>query len=686
MSDTSQEQGLLKQLATYIVLPSKITPYEYKYLNRMNRLGVWFFATHIPIFMLVAWVHGTGIWSALGLTLTVMAGPLIGCFTLRNPRHVSMLHGFAAMCMGGVLVHLGQGPMQIEMHFYFFIALAILALFANPMVIIVAAITVTVQHMLMYFLLPTSVFNYEAPIWVVWVHALFVVLESFAIVFLSRNFYDHVIGLEKIVLERTKQLDRRNRDMRLVLDNVSQGLLTILPSGEISPEFSIVLTRWFGEIHMRENLIDLFRRTNPTLAQWLELGLEAIRDNIMPMELCLEQLPNTIIIIDRTIRIEYTPIFHQGKLDRLLVTFSDITIQLQQERLEQEQREFVTLVTKAHEDRVGFTGFFSEANDIMERLSGPLKEENLKDIQRLVHTLKGNSGFFGLESIAHLCHELEDCMQETQRVPSPHERMPLLDRWQTLYKSLSSFLENQSHTIEVEDEEYYRLLMDIELDVGKEALMQRLQSWKLEPVQERLETLASQARQLGLALGKGDLQVHIDAQDITLLPSRWRGFWSSFVHVVRNAVDHGLEHPDERLHQGKSKHGTLTLSAQRVGHEFCVSLQDDGRGINWEMITKRARSMGIDVDEYMDISDLLFVDGVSSRDEVSETSGRGVGMAAVRQECDRLNGQIMVDTEQGVGTTLLFIFPWNMVSPYVDPISFELPQSLVDPSISLTFS
>src|SRR4029453_6189479 len=113
-----------------------------------------------------------------------------------NPRSVSLVCGFAAMLMGGLLVNFGQGPVQIEMHFYFFALLAMLVLYGDPVVIDVAAVTVAAHHLLVLIYLPASVFNYAAPWWVVAVHAGFVVLESLATVYIARSFFDNVIGLE----------------------------------------------------------------------------------------------------------------------------------------------------------------------------------------------------------------------------------------------------------------------------------------------------------------------------------------------------------------------------------------------------------------------------------------------------------------------------------------------------------
>src|SRR5262249_17283367 len=145
-----------------------------------------------------------------------LVGPTLAYFFFQNPRSLSVTFGFTAMAMGGLLVHFGQGPMQIEMHFYFFTLLALLSIFGNPLVIILPAVTVAAHHGLLYFLLPRSVFNYDASLWAVVVHAAFVVLESFAACFMARSFFDNVIGLERIVGERTRELDAVNRDMRLV--------------------------------------------------------------------------------------------------------------------------------------------------------------------------------------------------------------------------------------------------------------------------------------------------------------------------------------------------------------------------------------------------------------------------------------------------------------------------------------
>jgi hypothetical protein len=91
----------------------------------MNRIALWFFAAHLPVFSLIGWANDTGGWTALVLTSLTLLGPILAMRSLASRRNVSIVMGITAMFMGGLLVHFGQGPVQIEMHFYFFVLLAL---------------------------------------------------------------------------------------------------------------------------------------------------------------------------------------------------------------------------------------------------------------------------------------------------------------------------------------------------------------------------------------------------------------------------------------------------------------------------------------------------------------------------------------------------------------------------------
>jgi two-component system chemotaxis sensor kinase CheA len=159
-------------------------------------------------------------------------------------------------------------------------------------------------------------------------------------------------------------------------------------------------------------------------------------------------------------------------------------------------------------------------------------------------------------------------------------------------------------------------------------------------------------------LGKPDVRFVVEGDAIVLPPSQFNhGFWAALVHVVRNAVDHGVECPDERLASGKSPSAEIRLCAEFGGDCLTVSVSDDGRGIQWEALRRRAQSLGLPSETEDELVELLFRDGVSTAENVSDISGRGLGMAALRDEVRRSNGRVIVESTLGEGTRFVFELP-----------------------------
>jgi len=649
---------MFAKIVSALILPKQISDFEVSYLRRINRVALLFFAGHIPAFMLVAFFNDTNPGLAFVLTSLVMAGPMLAYKTFDNPRSVSLVYGFTSMLMGGLLVHFGQGPVQIEMHFYFFALLAMLSVFGNPMAILVAAVTVAVHHLLLWAVLPRSVFNYDAPIWVVLVHAGFVVLESVATCFVARSFFDNVIGLEKIVQSRTLQLDARNRDMRLVLDNASEGFLTIDRGAVMSTEKSAILETWFGPTTTDPlRLPDYFASIAPDFASSLELAWAALIEDVLPLELTLYQLPKAFSCHGKHYHVDWTPILRQGALEKVLVMISDVSAEYLRERLEGEQRDVLKILGRVAHDKQGVLEFFDEARDLVATIT----DERVKDLvllRRAVHTLKGNSLIFGVQTVADACHRMESQIDEVSEPPSAEERADLRTRWDLLCTSIDTLLGTSANrTIEIDDDEYAAILHCVLRGEPHHKVASMIQDWRLEPTRKRLNRVAEQAQSLAKRLGRGAIEVHVADHGLRLDAERWAAFWAAFVHVLRNAVDHGLEPSDTRLAAGKAVPGSIELSTRLDGDEFVIELGDNGRGIDWEAVAGKAHERGLAYSTPAELTEALFVDGLSTKDEVNEFSGRGVGMGAVRQACAERGGRVSVDSQRGVGTRVQFRFP-----------------------------
>ncbi len=222
----------MSALVRGLVLPKEVSRFEAAHLATMNLRFLWAWWAHLPLFVAVGWFNETGAGVAALLTGVVLVGPTVAVL-YAPPRAAAVVHGVAAVGLGGVLVHLGQGPMQIEMHFYFFAVIPILSLFLNPLVILAAAGTVVVHHVGLWWFLPSSLFNYDASFWVVLVHAAFVVAEIGPACYLARSFYDRVHEsknqerlLENVVADMTRTLERvqaGSAELRLSSEALSEA-------------------------------------------------------------------------------------------------------------------------------------------------------------------------------------------------------------------------------------------------------------------------------------------------------------------------------------------------------------------------------------------------------------------------------------------------------------------------------
>jgi two-component system chemotaxis sensor kinase CheA len=213
-----------------------------------------------------------------------------------------------------------------------------------------------------------------------------------------------------------------------------------------------------------------------------------------------------------------------------------------------------------------------------------------------------------------------------------------------------------AHGIEIDDEEYGTIVRSILRGAPRRELLERIVAWRLEPTRIRLQRLADQTTNLAQRLGKAPVVVAVEDNGLRLPAPLWQRFWSATVHVVRNAVDHGLENPDDRAGLGKGPSRIALRTKLEEGH-VVFECEDDGKGIDWDTIQSRGRALGLPCETHDDLVSLMMRDGLSTREVATSTSARGVGMSAVREACESMGGRVRVRSEKGRGTVLQFWFP-----------------------------
>ena len=466
--------------------------------------------------------------------------------------------------------------------------------------------------------------------------------------------------LEIKVQERTRELAERNRDMRLVLDNVNQGFLTVSLSGELAQERSAIVDKWFGSYEGETKFIDYIGKVDAMYAASFGMGYEALIDDFLPRELCLEQMPARLRHEGREFRCSYFAITKGDQLGGLLIVINDVTAELLHARQEAERKEILAMFEALTKDRMGFLSCMDEANELF----GQIHTADVPLQKRILHTLKGNAGLMGFSIVSSLCHQAEDELAERSSALPVEALAPLGSRWRTLNEALKSFLGDKGRDVlELSTKELEKLEQEIRAGASTSHVLDRLASWWLEAAELPLGRLGRYAAALAGRLGKGEIEVEIQAHGVRLAPKAWAGFWTDLVHVVRNAVDHGLDTPAERERAGKAGRPKLRFSTAVLQRKLVVEVEDDGRGVHWEAVKSAAVKLGLPSATEEDLVRAMFASGVSTSAEVTTISGRGIGLSAVRRQVDDLGGYISVVSKPKQGTCFHFIFPLPDVGP-----------------------
>lgn len=222
------------------------------------------------------------------------------------------------------------------------------------------------------------------------------------------------------------------------------------------------------------------------------------------------------------------------------------------------------------------------------------------------------------------------------------------------------------------------------LDLVTSNLQNVAMQTRMQPIKKVFGRFPRVVRDLARSLGK-NVRLEMSGEDTDLDKNLVEALSDPLVHLVRNSVDHGIETPDVREAAGKPREGALQLSAEQEGDHILLTIRDDGKGIDAEALRRKVIAEGtMDAESAARLSErecfeIIFMPGLSTKEEISDVSGRGVGMDVVKTRINQLNGSIEIDSELGVGTTIsitlpltLAIVPTLMVSLATQPFALPL--------------
>ncbi len=448
---------------------------------------------------------------------------------------------------------------------------------------------------------------------------------------------------------RTEQLRQRERSLQLVLDATGEGFISVAPDGALLAERSRAFEQWFAIPPAPSFIWDVLFDDAEQRGEFEFLWKQLASDRL-PFEVSVDQMCREFTRGGRCFEIGYAAVREGRALVSVLVTLEDVTEQAAARRLAREAAEAQAILASALRDAGGFGRTLAELAALSKAAAGAPSPASAR---RSLHTLKGSAAVLGLETLARLCHELEDRLAAPgdDRVVSASDLREIDDELARVAARVRELAgEGAFERVQVSRDELAGAIRGLERGEAAAALAD-LRRWTLEPAARPLHKLAALAQGLARKLEKS-VEFVVEHGEVRVNADAFEPLWGALSHAIRNAIDHGIEPEPVRLGRGKSARGRVVLSARSCERWVTLEVGDDGAGVDLEAIRAAARARGLPSATREELLDALFAADLSTRAEVTMTSGRGVGLSALRETCLRLGGTIDVDTQPGVGTTL----------------------------------
>ncbi|MHB8126505.1 MAG: ATP-binding protein [Desulfitobacteriaceae bacterium] len=501
------------------------------------------------------------------------------------------------------------------------------------------------------------------------------------------------VTLKQEIKERKtteKKLLKTTISLRNLLNNAGQGFLSFGDSLLVDEEFS-------SECQNLCNRQDIVNEKFPVLlypedkSQQLfmeELLLEILyekdnsrRDILFPL------LPEEVIINNKYIKLSYKIINdkHKENSEAYMVILTDISEKRLLQNQMREERKTLKMIIRAMTNQDDFVEIIKSYQSFVESEARQLFTDrssltiNLSEFFRIIHTFKGSFSQLGMVNIDGKLHELETKISHLLNRTDDQTKEDFLNLIDSLH--MSGWLEDDLKILKDHLGEHFfstdRIIKIpesklLELEGKLQTMLPYLQCQEIIPEIKKLRFKAFRqllkgypeyVQNLAVSLEKLVNPLIIEGGEAAVDSNRYLGFTRSLVHIFRNAIDHGLEAPEVRLENGKEEYGTIKCQIEIIGNSISLIITDDGSGIDVKAIREKALAQGfINSEAYKRLPDeeiilLIFRDDLTTKEDVTKLSGRGIGLAATKNELDKIGGKVAIETMLGLGTKFHFILP-----------------------------
>lgn len=498
-----------------------------------------------------------------------------------------------------------------------------------------------------------------------------------------------LLNAHKQEIKLRQTVEYQSASVRNLLDHADQGFLWFGEDLIIKDEYSYkcvcIFNRNIEALSYPDLVSPYFEEEKKEV---FRLGFDSYFNNNSPVtdHVFLMLLPSDCVINGKNIHIEYRRIESDGE-KAVMVILNDVTEKVSMEKALIEDQNKQRLLVKAFSYQAQMQEMLAEFRALF---SGGYREyfsteiafqAGLNELFRAVHTYKGDFAQYGLTSAAEQIHLFEnalfalaDCggeatVADVERIMADADPEAILaEDLKTIYEVLGDSYFSQSEMISLPKARLAALeqqLQNTSPPPDIETVITLVKELRYKNIKLLLEQYRDYLQYLAERVMKNMPAYLIEGDEIAIDPDRYSGLIKSLVHIFRNIMDHGIETDEERVERGKGENGVVECRISQLDDRwFMITISDDGRGINSEKIKKKAMEHGLHTAEELEqmseseIYGLIMADRFSTKDGADGISGRGVGMAAVKEACTNLGGTIEIASKENEGTSFIMKLPY----------------------------
>ncbi|QOG12898.1 ABC transporter substrate-binding protein [Arcobacter sp. FWKO B] len=478
-----------------------------------------------------------------------------------------------------------------------------------------------------------------------------------------------------------KQIEQTSKKISILLDNAGQGFLTFNNSFKINEQYSSECEKLLGNNIAKQDITNLLLHDTKTKEFFKNtINLAINEQNPIKRNSYISLLPQSIILNKKAIKLEYKILDSHD----VMMILTNITSEKKLEKKVKKEQETLKMTVAIVSDIHIFYDITKEYREFLQNIDSFIDDskspkQNLELLYRTIHTFKGSFSQLYMSDIVEFLHNIENRLSEFAFDESIDNNILIeflkehdfahnyTNTMQTIKEILGEEFVNSHNFLKIELSDIESLQEKISKVLSNhnettpecEEILCQVQSFSNQKLYDLLKPYTKFSYSLAERMGKEIYEFDIIGSHDFGISKEFKPFIKSLIHVFRNAIDHGIESPEDRAKKGKDEVGFISCEFDFDSDYLTISISDDGKGVDKEKIKSKLHLLGIDVTNITDdeILKAIFIQNLSTKSEISDISGRGVGMSAVQVELDKISAQVQIQTKEDEGTTIKFIIP-----------------------------